>query len=114
MSIALISMAMSGFSLEETKSKKIVTSTFEVRGRCGMCETKIEEGVMLLNGVKLAVWDKNNQTITVVYNKKKITETKIHEEIAALGYDTGQVKAEQSVYDALPGCCKYREGQTIH
>jgi len=114
MSVALISMAISTYGTTDINGKKTVTTSFEVRGRCGMCEEKIEAGVMLLQGVKMVDWDKIEQQITVVYNSKKISEDEIHQSIAALGYDTDKVKAEQSVYDALPGCCKYREGQEVH
>ena len=102
-----------GVNAEPTK-KKVIETTFEVRGACGMCETKIEEGVMLLNGVKLADWDRYKQEIVVVYNSKKISENEIHQAIALLGYDTNLVKATDKNYGDLPGCCKYREGQKVH
>jgi copper chaperone CopZ len=100
-----------GFNLkaDNPSEGKTKTITFTVNGACGMCETRIEEGMMLIKGVKMADWDKMAQEITVAYNSKKLTEQDIHEAVAALGHDTDKVKANSETYGALPGCCRYRE-----
>jgi len=33
----------------------------------------------------------------------------ISKAIAKAGHDTDTYKADQAVYDQLPGCCKYRQ-----
>jgi len=96
------------------EKKKIIETSFEVQGICGMCETKIETAAMELNGVKMADWDKHTKQLKVVYNSKKISEEEIHQAMAAVGYDTPKAKATDTAYNELPGCCKYRDGQKTH
>lgn len=74
-----------------------------------MCETRIEETVMFLKGVKLAEWSKEDQELTVVFNSKKITLQEIQQAIANAGHDAGSIKASDSAYSKLPGCCRYRD-----
>jgi len=41
------------------------------------------------------------------YDSKKVDLEKVHKAIAALGHDTEKLKASDSVYNELPGCCLY-------
>ena len=87
---------------------KAVKSNIKVFGNCGMCKERIETALDQ-NGVKLASWDSKTKNLEVVYNPKKISETKIHELIAGVGHDTEKVKAKDDVYGKLPFCCLYRD-----
>lgn len=96
------------------EKKKIIETSFQVEGICGMCETRIEEATMALKGVKLADWDKQSKELKVVYNSKKVSIDEIHKAVAAAGYDTPKVKATKDSYEELPGCCRYRDGLKTH
>jgi len=45
--------------------------------------------------------------IDVKFNSEKVDIQKVHMAIAKAGHDTKMYKAENEVYDKLPGCCKY-------
>ena len=89
---------------------KTVKTTFEVKGNCGMCQQRIEKTAMAVEGVTSARWNKNDGKLSLVYDNKKTTPDKVQQALAAAGHDTGKFKADQAVYDKLPGCCKYRAG----
>jgi len=44
----------------------------------------------------------------LVYNPSKVKSDVVQKKIAAVGHDTPKYKATAAVYNALPGCCKYR------
>lgn len=81
----------------------------KVGGSCGMCKELIEKTAKGINGVHKAVWTLETQELHLDYDDKKASIDEISKAIAAVGYDTELHKADDSVYDALPGCCKYRE-----
>ena len=103
LSIALLVM---GFALNAQKN--IVVDTLWVNGLCGMCEERIEKA-MDTKGVITADYDHHTKLLALVYNKKKISEDKIHALINAVGHDTEKSKAPDDVYASIHGCCKYRE-----
>ena len=80
---------------------------FEVRGVCGMCETRIEKALDA-PGIIMAQWDAETQKATVAYKTKVITEDEIHQLVANVGHDTEKKKATDEAYANLHGCCKYR------
>jgi copper chaperone CopZ len=84
------------------------TEKVEVAGKCGMCETRIEKAAKGVDGVKAADWDLKTKQLQVTYDEKTTNLETIQKAIAAVGHDTGKYKADNKVYDALPGCCKYR------
>ena len=81
--------------------------TFGVRGNCGMCETTIEKAAKSVEGVSDADWDKESKIISVNFDKNKTSLDDIHKAIAKSGYDTERMKAEDSDYNNLHGCCQY-------
>lgn len=100
-------MLMAAFAMTcMTVSAQDKTETFKVSGNCGMCKRKIEKAATT-DGVSAAVWNKDTKMITVTYDAAKISNAKIQQNIAAVGYDTEKFKADDKVYDKLPGCCKY-------
>ena len=88
-------------SLAQTK-----TETIPVSGNCGMCKSKIEKAAKS-TGVEEAKWDVDAKTLTVKYNSSTTNTAKIQQAVAAVGYDTRDVKASNEAYDKLHGCCKY-------
>ena len=49
----------------------------------------------------------DGKTLTVKYNSSTTNAAKIQTAVAAVGYDTRDVKATSEAYDKLHGCCKY-------
>jgi copper chaperone CopZ len=89
-------------------NKQPQTVTFAVMGNCGKCKATIESALKT-KGVKKAVWNVNEKTVSVTYIPALIKEEDLHQRIAAAGYDTEKAKAPAAAYDKLPACCKYRK-----
>ncbi len=89
---------------EEVKRKR---ESFEVKGLCGMCKTRIEETALTVEGVGYAEWDQETTILEVVFDEETTSVDAIQKAIAAAGHDTPMHKAKDEVYENLPGCCKY-------
>ena len=83
------------------------TEKIEVKGNCGMCESRIEKAVKAVDGVSKADWDKETKKLEVTFDNAKTNLDKIEVAIAKVGHDTPHHKAKDAVYNELPGCCKY-------
>jgi periplasmic mercuric ion binding protein len=81
--------------------------TIKVSGNCESCKTRIEKAAKV-EGVSKADWSEKTQMLTLVYNPSKVKREQVQKMIAAIGHDTPKFKADVKVYNALPGCCKYR------
>jgi len=79
-----------------------------VQGACEMCKMKIESTAKAIEGVKAAEWNLRAKILNVEYDPGKTSRSAISKAIAAVGYDTEMDRANDLVYNALPGCCKYR------
>ena len=93
---------------------KTVKTTFEVQGNCDMCKKRIEKAAMTVKGVTSARWNKKDGVLSLVYDNKQTSPEKVQKALAAVGHDTGAFKADNAVYDKLPGCCKYRDNAKKH
>lgn len=91
----------------DAEAQKIKEETFRVYGNCGMCKTKIEKAALGTPGVMKADWDVEANQLTIVYKTKKVTLEEVQKNIAAIGYDTDDFRAEDEVYENLHHCCKY-------
>ncbi len=80
-----------------------------VRGLCGMCKKNIETAAKSVDGVKSAEWSAEKQSVRLMFDEGKTNRLAIEKAIAAVGYDTENVKAPDEVYNQLPGCCRYRK-----
>lgn len=98
----LISTGING----QTTAKGPKTETFKVNGACGMCKTRIENGLKL-DGVTKAEWDQKTKMATVSFDPSKVTVDTMKKKVADLGHDTDKYKAKDDVYAKLPGCCHY-------
>ncbi|RYE20493.1 MAG: cation transporter [Sphingobacteriales bacterium] len=87
------------------------TDTIKVSGECGMCKNRIQKALKL-EGISSATWDTETKLLTVSYNPAVITNDDIQKKVAVVGHDTEKFKAEDAVYNKLPGCCKYERKQT--
>ena len=96
--------ALSIMTVEASTGQK---EKFKVAGNCGMCETRIENAALSVDGVTSAEWDKKSEMIKVEYDSNKTESSNIQMAIAKAGHDTELHKADNKTYDKLPGCCKY-------
>lgn len=92
---------------------KVVETSFKVFGNCNMCKTRIEK-TLKIKEVEKASWNKQTKMLTVSYRPSAITVDSLQHRLAAVGHDTPKFAAPDSVYDALPGCCLYRDNDSTH
>ncbi len=83
------------------------TAQFQVWGNCGMCKKTIEKAAKNVDGVEKAVWNVDTHQFTVTFDAAKTEVGKIHQAIAAVGYDTDQAHGSDEAYNNLHGCCQY-------
>jgi Cu(I)/Ag(I) efflux system membrane fusion protein len=74
-----------------------------------MCKSRIEKTAKGVEGVISAVWDSNTKKLAYSYDAAKTSPDAVSKAIAKVGHDTDKDKAPDNVYNALPGCCKYRQ-----
>lgn len=89
---------------KKSKNKKV---EFKVAGNCEMCEKRIEKAAFSIKGVKSAEWHADHGDIHLIIDETKCSANEVAKAIASVGHDTEFVKAEDSVYDKLHGCCLY-------
>lgn len=104
--ISLIIVVML-FGITGLLAQSVKTEKFAVKGNCGMCESRIEKAAKAIDGVSSADWNQETKEISVSFDSEKTDVVKIQKAIAKVGHDTDKYKAEDKVYDALPGCCQY-------
>lgn len=96
----------------EIHAQSVAETEFKVSGNCDMCKKTIEQSVNTKPGVKSATWNKGTKKIKLVYNPAIISEEQLHQYIAAAGYDTEKMKANDAAYSNLHHCCQYK--RTLH
>ncbi|HML70358.1 MAG TPA: efflux RND transporter periplasmic adaptor subunit [Macellibacteroides fermentans] len=92
-----------------SESNKTKSFTLEVKGSCGMCKERIETTAKGVAGVTEAVWNQETKVLKLQIYTNKTSLQAVSKAIAKVGHDTSLHKADKAVYDALPGCCHYRE-----
>jgi len=102
LSLVALFLLGAGSVFAGNKSEKI-----EVKGNCGMCESRIEKAAKSVEGVSQADWNKETKQLEVSFNDTKTSLDKVEVAIAKVGHDTPHHKAKDAVYNELPGCCKY-------
>lgn len=83
------------------------TAQFQVWGNCGMCKKTIEKAAQKTVGVEKAEWNVETHQFVVTFDPAKTSVEKVHQAIAAAGYDTDQVKGDDTAYNKLHACCHY-------
>jgi len=99
--LALIANGASAQELKNVEEVKIQTSA-----KCGDCKERIEGALNYLKGVKFAELNNETKVVAVRYKTKKVTLDEIKAEIASVGYDADDVKAQEAALEKLPACCK--------
>lgn len=106
--IAVLLVSLFGFVVQaQEKKNKNAKADVEVNGNCDMCKKRIEKAAYSVPGVKSAVWHSDDQLLHLVYNEQKCSKTDIEKAVAKAGHDTNTVKATDSDYENLHGCCQY-------
>lgn len=110
--ICLLLFTIASFNSLTAKGK-FKTEAFKVSGNCNMCKQNIEASVKVA-GVEAALWNPDSKLLRVKYDPTQISIEKIHEYVAAAGYDTDKLKANDSAYFNLAKCCQYRTNSCSH
>lgn len=105
---ALLAVVLSATSFAQDNSKTYSTKTdsIKVAGNCGMCKARIEKAAKM-DGVTKAEWSEETKILTLVYDPAVINSDDVQKKIASVGHDTEKFRAEDKVYNSLPGCCKF-------
>ncbi len=77
--------------------------------QCDACQQTITEGLKELEGVQTAYVNLNEEKVLVKYDYTRITLDDLKQTIVKLGYQAGDVPADEEAYNNLPGCCKLPE-----
>ncbi|HRN48946.1 heavy-metal-associated domain-containing protein [Agriterribacter sp.] len=102
--IAVFAIATSPLFAQQSAPSN--TDTIKVYGECSMCKSRIQKALKL-EDISAAEWDTDTKLLTVTYDPGKISNNEIQKKVTAVGHDTEKYKADDKVYDKLPGCCKY-------
>lgn len=94
-------------SPKQRKNAKMIELSFEVKGDCGMCKTRIEK-TALGAGAAEASWSSETHILRVKFDENSLSKEKIQKAIAEAGHDTGLFRADDKTYQALPACCQYK------
>ena len=102
-----VSATVSAQTANHSKMSAPKTEIIKVSGNCESCKARIEKAAKV-EGVTKADWNQKTKLLTLVYDPSKVKSDEVQKKIAAVGHDTPKYKATAAVYNALPGCCKYR------
>ena len=110
---AAATVAQTTGTVKETAATAIISQTaqFQVWGNCGMCKKTIEKAAKGVTGVQSVNWNMDTHQFTVTFDPAQTSVDKVHQAIAAAGYDTDVVKGNDEAYNNLHGCCQYERRQ---
>ena len=83
------------------------TDSVKVWGNCDECKGKIEKAAKDA-GAATANWSDETYMLVINYAADKTSPLDIEKSVAAVGYDTQDVKADDAAYKKLPKCCQYK------
>lgn len=92
---------------EARQSYSVAHKNLQVSGNCSMCKNRIEKAAMGLSGVFTANWSAETKMLHLQCDSLKTNLQTIANAIAKAGHDTELKKADTTVYDDLPKCCRY-------
>jgi periplasmic mercuric ion binding protein len=110
---AVLLIAIGNYAIAQSNVKqagKSKTETFKVWGNCGMCKDRIEKAAKD-EGATTATWDIKTKMLTVTFDPAKTSVDALDKKLASVGHDTEKYKADDKVYNSLPGCCKYQRSK---
>lgn len=87
-------------------SQSTVAEKYKVKGNCGMCKDRIEKNAKSA-GASTAVWNADQQELSVSFDPVRTSGAKILRQVADAGHDNEMFSTSNAVYESLPGCCLY-------
>jgi copper chaperone CopZ len=108
--ILLVAVTMNVSAQTGARVSGLKSESIKVLGNCESCKNRIEKAAKA-EGAKTAVWDSKTEMLAVTFDPSKTNVDALSKKIASAGHDTEKYKAEDKVYDALPGCCHYERGK---
>ena len=100
---------------DDNKNSLVADYSIGVKGNCGMCKTTIEKAVLELEFVEEAEWGIKTKILDLKFNNSSNFDLDaLNIAITESGYETMNSTANQSSYDALPGCCKYDRNMQVY
>lgn len=89
------------------QAKAFDVAKIQVNGiQCDMCVETIEKAVGSLDGVQKVKVDLDAKAATIEYMPTKLTQSRIEDVIAGIGYDANGTKRNETAYKSLPACCQ--------
>ena len=108
----------------DNKNSLVADYSIGVKGNCGMCKTTIEKAVLELEFIEEAEWGIKTKILDVEFIDSVNSDIdpllalalldSLNLAITESGYETMNSTANQSSYDALPGCCKYDRNMQVY
>ena len=108
----------------DNQTSLVADYSIGVKGNCGMCKSTIEKAVKGLDFVKNAEWGIKTKILDVEFIDSVNSDLdpllvvalfdSLNLAINESGYETMNSTANQSSYDALPGCCKYDRNMQVY
>ncbi|CAF4658043.1 unnamed protein product [Rotaria sp. Silwood1] len=74
--------------------------------QCATCKKTIETALKKVDGVNSINVSVKDKIATIDYDKNKINQDKIENEITLIGYDANGKKKNETAYENLADCCK--------
>jgi mercuric ion binding protein len=102
LSISLITYAVTRDG-DKTETIKISTMV------CDLCVDRLNKAIGSIEGVRSVNVDLKNKQAVVTFDESLTSLGKIEDMITATGYEANNKKADQTAFDKLPGCCKFKE-----
>ena len=85
---------------------QLKTEQFEVAGNCAMCKKRIESASKDA-GATTAIWEPTTHLLSITFDSSATKVDEIKKNIAKVGHDTKEYRAEAEVYESLHECCLY-------
>lgn len=104
---ALLFISIMGNALTSVaQNQSLLHTQVKVLGSCEMCKKNIEKAAIGA-GANKAEWNEYSKILQLSFNDGQTNTQDIEKAIALIGYDTQDVFASDSVYNALSTCCQY-------
>ncbi len=89
-------LAFAFLTVEAKDKNKVIEVTYECSVDCHACKEKIMNNITYEKGVKFVNVDLDTKLVTVKYREDKNTKDDIKKAIEKLGYETKEVKKEET------------------
>jgi mercuric ion binding protein len=109
LALLLIFVSQAAMAQKNKTIKTLVIKTAIYCDHCKVCEScggRILKELYNERGIKNTSVDPKANTITVIYDEKKISAREIRQKISGLGFDADELKADPAAMAKLDDCCK--------